>query len=1316
MKKLKLLLVLLSLFIGFSVYANDEQGEPTIYIIYRDTNGKMAKTLWEVPFGTGHVGFLIVYPDGSSYVVDTIPATGVRKTDLAGFNDGLAQNLWFVDAGLSSEQVNELIDWLNAREGIDPKTGEPKYPFSVIDPKGPDTYDCVGLVEAALESLIKDYGEQFNLTPDEVEKGYLFPYEQLQEALAKLKEVDITDIFGGEELPQPTDPGNDHPDDYMGVLGKPILKETEGPTANVAVLYHGFPRESSSIIGDSCWLWPDVEVEVMKQYPALIIPSGGFFGLKTSQILKYKLRKYVEDGGVLVCFAQQQGYEFSCLPGTITAYGWGEDQSCWQNAGYIDTDHPIFASQTDPTLDAGIDGYFTQWPNDATILLRRTKNQMPAMLMYKYGSGTVIASTLYTDFSSAYNRASDEEIRLINDLISYVEDINKEIPEYKPGDEINLPIKITYEEFYEFFQETPDKATQVEFTLRDSDKKTLSTNILQLATPLALGQSTQINFQTICPQDKLGIFWINYTLKDQAGNILKPETKGERFYVSRHLTGTKPIEGLSFSITSPTEYYFYNDTATFTFHLYNQGTQTRNIKCEYGLLSEERFTKVVNVPPQGTTFTTSFKVLSAHGLFATFYDENNHVIGNASRAIWLHNPKLDIKINTDKKGDKGIVTLVLQDKDNKYNLGYNPEVRFKVTDPIGDEVFATNTTLSITPNGSVSTTIGFPLITAMGGVYLIKVEVYNNESKIGVWTSSFEIPEPEISSNIIIPEIFVPNSTNTTSFLLNNISAKSISGGSITIEFRDQDLNLIFGSQSNFATLSISGSTTVNFNIPIESIKFGTYKLVYIIYYEGKSLIGKKEISCSAITKVNLDKPEYRIRETLIGTLTLINSGKFKEDLEATITIDDLNFVPTNTFSLLPEQKWTLPLNISIPETLTSGYHYGTINLHLSTSTKYKQFSFYIPPAELKIELEKKDYIIGDMVNVTISNIGGVDESCDYKIKLADSIGVKIYEANNRIDKIEPGKNQIISFLISDQAVTDNYVISMEYYGEERGTKTVFLPLKITGVISNVDISPDKTLYSFGEPISIQADIFNQDYSINNGKLNLKIYRNLKEFSKIEGISPSSIGVDDDNVWFTISERLIRYNKVTGTTTSYDIADEVPSLCVDENYVWFLDHDTGLIERFNKGSGQVEYLEEKNKVGPDWERFPAYKDIIEDNQNIWFSSTCFSYHSPGPLEDTDYLLEVALHQYNKSAKQETIIWNYSVESTEEPDIINYLPLCVDERYVYFGVEKVYPDGNKVLRYDKTNGAVTTLLTRNEEITSLAVDENHLWIGTNDKLI
>ena len=416
MSKIGILLILGTLFVGFNAYADDEegeQGETKVYIVYRDTNGKMIKTPVEVVsptswLATGHVGFLIVNSDGSSYVVDTIPdpdgngplKSGVRKTNLEGFSDQQAQNLWFFDTGLSSDQTNELINWLNARIGVNEK-GDPKYPYNGNhqSPKGPNQYDCVGLVEAAMEML------KINLTPktgENSENFYLLPYEQLIQALAKLKAVDITDIFGGERPPQPTKPSEDHPDDYMGVLGGPILRESACPLANVAVVYNGFPKEASGIINDSCWLGTGFELEDAKKYPALIIPSGGFFGMDTSEILKYKLRKYVEDGGVIVCFAQQQGYEFNCLPGTITAYGWGEDQSCWQNAAYIDTDHPIFASQEDAALDAGIDGYFTQWPNDATILLRRTKNQMPAMLMYKYGSGTVIASTLFSDFASGH--------------------------------------------------------------------------------------------------------------------------------------------------------------------------------------------------------------------------------------------------------------------------------------------------------------------------------------------------------------------------------------------------------------------------------------------------------------------------------------------------------------------------------------------------------------------------------------------------------------------------------------------------------------------------------------------------------------------------------------------------------------------------------------------------------------------------------------------------------------------------------------------------------------------------------------------------
>ena len=128
----------------------------------------------------------------------------------------------------------------------------------------------------------------------------------------------------------------------------------------------------------------------------LLIGTGGLTGLDNSSTFRNKLAGFVSQGGVIICLTSQYGYELNGLPGSPAGYGWSEDQSCHTNAVYIDASHPIFSGQDSAILDASVDGYLTQWPNDATILLRRTKNQMPAMVKYEYGQGKVVVLTLYS--------------------------------------------------------------------------------------------------------------------------------------------------------------------------------------------------------------------------------------------------------------------------------------------------------------------------------------------------------------------------------------------------------------------------------------------------------------------------------------------------------------------------------------------------------------------------------------------------------------------------------------------------------------------------------------------------------------------------------------------------------------------------------------------------------------------------------------------------------------------------------------------------------------------------------------------------------
>ena len=170
----------------------------------------------------------------------------------------------------------------------------------------------------------------------------------------------------------------------------------------------------------------------LKHINTLVIPTGGFFDFEKSAYLKLLLEQFVAQGGIIICFAQQETEDFDLLPRpmeeSLKAYGWREDQSCLKNSVYFDSIHPVLSSSGSQLVDAGVDGYFADYPANTTILLQRVTNREPALIMYPYGNGYVILTSMFSDWAYAHSQTSTSELNIVRDLVTFCKDPNSSIP------------------------------------------------------------------------------------------------------------------------------------------------------------------------------------------------------------------------------------------------------------------------------------------------------------------------------------------------------------------------------------------------------------------------------------------------------------------------------------------------------------------------------------------------------------------------------------------------------------------------------------------------------------------------------------------------------------------------------------------------------------------------------------------------------------------------------------------------------------------------------------------------------------------------
>ncbi|MCK4668359.1 hypothetical protein KAU33_16520, partial [Candidatus Dependentiae bacterium] len=205
-------------------------------------------------------------------------------------------------------------------------------------------------------------------------------------------------------------------------------------------------------------------IEALELTKLIFVPSGALYGRGGDLEFKQKLDDFVSNGGILFVFSQQRGDDFTVLPGSPNGFGWSEDQSCYSFSAYVDSWNPMLSSIFYNPTTANFDGFFTEYPDDSKILLRRRSNSQPCMLMYPHGTGKVIVSSLYGDYAFGQYIGSIYDIRLIRDIISWAkkEDGRDKILEVGLESSYSIPVEI--------FNSGNTTATSIEFEFMTPEK------------------------------------------------------------------------------------------------------------------------------------------------------------------------------------------------------------------------------------------------------------------------------------------------------------------------------------------------------------------------------------------------------------------------------------------------------------------------------------------------------------------------------------------------------------------------------------------------------------------------------------------------------------------------------------------------------------------------------------------------------------------------------------------------------------------------------------------------------------------------------
>ncbi|MGC1123328.1 MAG: FG-GAP-like repeat-containing protein [Candidatus Methanofastidiosia archaeon] len=883
----------------------------------------------------------------------------------------------------------------------------------------------------------------------------------------------------------PVPPGEDHPDDFNGVL----CHSMEGLSYDssdyyeildygISILDRGYSIGSYRILASLRYPSYPLRLffspfEVSEELPILVLPSGSLFGLENSFLTKTLLELYVENGGTLIVFSQQHGEDYQILPrgDEIYGYGWREDISCnFKSAGIASYDH-LFSGQKDVILNLNVDGFFTKVPEDSTVLLARTRDGTPCLFSYPCGKGKVIVSSLYMDHAYLQGAGTRDEQILLRDMVEW--SVHGSPQAFLPDQSITLPVEIT--------NNSSKAASRIVFSVKNPEKEEVMTieeeAVLEpnqkIEKTLNLGQLSSLgyyivkctlldeNSETIDINENVGVFVVSILAGDDSGYSCLPE--------------------LGFAITSESEYFACGSPAVFTFHIWNRSNEDKNILCRFifphhgiGTYWQNPIIREVFAPQgQETTFTyTLSSVWTYDRLWAEFFDENGDFIGAASRGLYEFTPSFEIHVRRDRdaygRGDTALVSTRITNKLKYTSPAY---LKLVIKDNNGGELYSAERIVWLEGYETREEVFQFsiPIDIDYGN---LKVEASlppsfycdfkaNTVLPVRKPTMSLRIDKSETEQGQVIVEV-----TNT--------GDPGINDGVLTLSV-DRDGEEFFKENRSF-TLAARQSELVAFSVPLEEGKLSVYTIKAETNY---GTVEETEFDTRPIISISLLSDTLKVTQNLEGTVSVENSMPFSWNLWVELWIDNLGMSEQHQLALAPYECQEISFTYSLPSDALWGSYRIQCRI-TSEGTSASQFSsFNILPPSLSAALSGTVFSSGGGISILVRNSGGCPSEFEFEASLTDAKGNMVwYEEGS--DSIWVDEDIPLDSVIPENLVDGYYHFA--FNGRDlRSNKPFYVVriVKITGKKALLSVATSKNIYFTDEDIHCLADIHNEDGALN---------------------------------------------------------------------------------------------------------------------------------------------------------------------------------------------------------------------------------------------